>query len=133
MSNEATLMETEPAPAPVTAPVTAPVPTKEPAAPAAVAAVESRPKRERKSVEAYKPPDQKTPRKEVSIQSGNGMQLGDYEYFNEGFDKMKADAEACTALHSICFGQVGTKNERKKNLRKFSGFSESSKVDQMKV
>lgn len=136
MSEETAVMEVEAVDASIAAPVPIsprPVATLVSAPAAEVETSESRPKRERKSVEVYKPPEQKTPKKEVSIQSGSGMQLGDYKYFAEGFDKVKSDSEACTALHSICFGQVGTKNDRKKNLRKFSGFSESVKVDQVKV
>jgi hypothetical protein len=136
MSEETTVMEVEPVGASIVAPVPVsprPAPTPVAAPVAKVEALESRPKRERKSVEVYKPPEQKTTKKEVSIQSGSGMQLGDYKYFAEGFDKLKTDSEACIALHSICFGQVGTKNDRKKNLRKFSGFSESIKAEQVKV
>ena len=95
----------------------------------------SRPKRERKSVDVYKPPAE-TPKKEVLIGEGSGIQLGDYEFFLQGFEKVKSDADVCSGLHSLCYGQVGTKLDRKKNIRKFSGYSDTEgikKVEQAKV
>ena len=37
-------------------------------------------------------------------------------------DKLKTDDDITVAIHQICFQAQGTKNDRKKNVRKFSGY-----------
>jgi hypothetical protein len=60
--------------------------------------------------------------KVLEIPVGAGVVLGEYEYFATNFDKLKTDDDVCKQLHLLLFNSQGTKNDRKKNIRKFNGF-----------
>ena len=95
---------------------------------------EARPKRERKQVEPFKP-QAVTEKKQLDIGDGNGVILGDYDFFVKSMEKLKSDNETISSIHQLLYGSLGTKNDRKKNIKKFNGYSADaiSKLDNTKV
>lgn len=102
---------------------------------------EGRPKRERKSAQIFNAsPSQ--PLKEAAIEEGDGVKLGDYDYFVKNLEKhtgekfiqrlsskvvnfindTAGDSDLVKGLHSLMFGFPGKKAETKKHIRSFSGF-----------
>ncbi len=90
----------------------------------------SRPVRERKATERLAPEVREGPR-EVSVPAGTGVQLANYPFFLQNFEKYKTDDDICKQLHMIMFNSVGTKNDRKKNIRKFCGFEDSGSDERL--
>lgn len=79
--------------------------------------------RERKQVQRIEVSATVSKDKSLTIPSGSGVSLGEYEYFVEGLKKLKSDDEVCKTLHTLMFGGPGQNTQRKANLRKFSGFA----------
>lgn len=62
------------------------------------------------------------PVKKSSLEvSGTGVALGDIEYVNVAMSKVYS--EGLKSLHKLCYGKPGTTTTRKRDLRKFNGFS----------
>lgn len=87
---------------------------------AAVAPAAGRASRERRPAQIFNaaPPEER----KVRVGEGAGTPLGELAVFREHLDKIKSDDELLRALHSLLFGGLGSKQDRKKNLRLFSGF-----------
>jgi hypothetical protein len=58
--------------------------------------------------------------------AGSGTALGEIEYIKEAMDKKPSADETLTRLHSLCYGKPGVKTMRKKNLRAFNGFADTT-------
>jgi hypothetical protein len=65
-------------------------------------------------------------KKATAVPSGSGTALGSMPYFNGMISKFTDDEEFVKALHLLFMGSVGTKGSRKKGLRTFNGFGEST-------
>lgn len=61
----------------------------------------------------------------VVVPEGSGKALGDIDNVAEAIDALKAVDPTLKRLHSLFFGQIGTKHVVKKNLRKFCGIAEA--------
>jgi protein DEK len=83
----------------------------------------TRPTRERKQVERIVVEAISKEKTATEIPEGNGLCLSDYPFFLAGFEKLRTDDDLCKHLHHIMFGALGTKTDRKKSIRKFSGFA----------
>lgn len=88
---------------------------------AEILSAESRPSRQRKVVQHFQASIE-TDKKELVVQNGSGIKLGDYEYFNKQLEKISGDSDVIKSLYSIMFNKIGKKIETKKHLRLFSGF-----------
>lgn len=87
--------------------------------------------RERKSVDRMQATETGSKAKPIHVQDGSGVALGEYEFFNAHLEKAKSDDDSIKFLHSFLFHSLGTKQERKKNIRKFCGFSEGANLQEM--
>ena len=90
----------------------------------------TRPSRDRKQVERLTTGVQQRERT-VDIAQGDGIVLADYPFFLAAFEKLRTDDDICKYLHLILFGVPGTKNDRKRNIRKFSGFTNENVSDKV--
>ncbi len=82
-------------------------------------------KRERKPTTFFKAPE--SVKKVVAeIPAGNGITLGDNEYFCHELGKIKADSEFIKHMHRLLFGTVSNKQDAKKRIRQFSGFPDGT-------
>lgn len=54
---------------------------------------------------------------------GAGVALGDIEVTAAHIGRLPSKHDLLAAVHILCYGRKGTKLERKRNLRKFSGFT----------
>lgn len=88
-----------------------------------------RPTRERKQVERIVVETVQKVKTATSIPDGTGIAMSDYPYFLNCFEKVKTDDEVCKMLHQLMFNSMGTKNDRKKSIRKFCGFAEEANMD----
>ena len=64
--------------------------------------------------------------KSFSYAGGSGTPLGDIPFYRHASDKMTTDDDALIMLHSLFFGSAGKSTMRKRQLRVFSGFPETS-------
>jgi len=94
----------------------------------AVASPVGRPSRERKQVERIVVEAISKEKTATEIPEGSGLCLSDYPFFMTGFEKLRTDDDVCKHLHHVMFGALGTKNDRKKSIRKFSGFAPGSNM-----
>ncbi len=61
---------------------------------------------------------------------GSGTALGEIDYINEVVGKLNSTDEALAKLHSLCYGKMGQKSVRKRNLRLFNGFASDADIEQ---
>ena len=54
---------------------------------------------------------------------GSGAAIGDIEVVCGHIGKLSSKHDLLTAVHMLCYGRKGKQLERKRNLRKFSGFT----------
>ena len=81
------------APTPTTNTTTTTTTTTDSSKPAAPAKA-SRPSRDRKQVEVYKPPTEgDSKKKEIAVVEGSGLTLGDYAYFNDQWVRVFASIQ----------------------------------------
>ena len=99
------------------------------ACPTEVAVESSRSTRDRKQVERLTTGVIKE--RILQIVEGGGILLADYPYFIACFEKLRTDDEVCKHLHLMLFGTLGTKSDRKRNIRKFSGFANENIPDKI--
>lgn len=86
--------------------------------------------RERKQVERLVPEDKSAPKSfDEKYTPGDGVPLGEIEYFSSHFDKMGSDEDVMLQMHSLFFGGAGKVATRKRQIRKFSGFSDDIKKE----
>lgn len=79
-------------------------------------------KRERhKPADLYTVTPVATSKKTVIEASGRGTPLGDIEFVNNAMTKQYS--EGLKSLHRLCYGSQGAATMRKKDLRKFNGYS----------
>lgn len=91
-------------------------------------ATSARPTRERKQVERIAVEPITKEKAATEIPEGSGICLSDYPFFVTCFEKLRTDDDVCKQLHQVMFGAPGTKNDRKKNIRKFSGFASGTDI-----
>lgn len=66
------------------------------------------------------------------LQNGTGILLSEYPYFMKSIDKLDPDDQLLRSLSSLLFNVTCKKNDLKKNIRLFNGFS-SETIPQEKI
>lgn len=84
-------------------------------------------KRERKPTVLFSVESAPKSNNNEEIKQGLGINLADNDHFCKQLERVKtSDSEVLRLFHTLLYGREGKKSERKKYLKKFSGFPEGS-------
>ncbi|CAJ0836190.1 13139_t:CDS:2 [Entrophospora sp. SA101] len=99
--------------------------------------INKRPKRAVKQVVPFsyeaKESKSRSRKKLENIGQGSGTPLGEIPAVSRNINRLKYNDDVLKGLHKLFYGTVGMKNEIKSNIRRFSGFSNATPVDEIVI